>query len=234
LILKLLGSEGVRAAAGEVGFQHIERFSLPLSIVALVLTLGLTLFIGRAVCGYGCPVGSLQELLYDIPIEYKGIKKLILPTKLSFFIRLGMLFMIIGLYLTLGLDLIQVIAPYQLWRIDLAVPGVVIMAFFFFTSPLIYRPFCRLFCPYGAIAALIAKFSMLRLEKTGSCTECNLCNVKCPTGELDHNYGECYLCGRCYYACSLDAVEFNLPWNRLMNDYLARSPLILFKKREKD
>lgn len=123
LILKLFGSEGVRAVAGEVGLQHIARFSLPLTIVALVLTLGLTFIIGRAVCGYGCPVGALQELLCDIPTERIGIRKLILPSRISFFIRLVVLFIIVGLYLALGLDLIQVIAPYQLWRIEIAVPG---------------------------------------------------------------------------------------------------------------
>ncbi len=218
LIPKLLGSEGVRAAAGEVGLEHVARFSIPLTILALILTLGLTFLIGRGVCGYGCPVGALQELLYDIPTERRGIKKLILPPRLSFFIRLGALCMIVLLYLAFDLDLIQVIAPYQLWRIEVVVPGVAVMGAFFLASPFTYRPFCRLFCPYGAIAALIAKFSLLRLEKRDACTECNLCNRECPTGELEHNYGECYLCGRCYHACSIDALKFYLPWEKRVRE----------------
>jgi len=71
LIPKLFGAEGIRAAAGEVGAGHVARYSLTLTMVALVLTLGLTFIIGRAVCGYGCPIGALQELLYDIPTGKK-------------------------------------------------------------------------------------------------------------------------------------------------------------------
>ena len=206
LITRLLGSEGVRAAAGEVGIQHVAKFSWPLTIVALALTLGLTYFIGRAICGYGCPVGALQEILYDVSTGRAS--KLVLPSKFSFFIRLGVFFMIIGLYLLFGLDIIQVIAPYQLWTMEVAVPGIVVMAAFFLASPFIYRPFCRLFCPYGVIAAFIARFSKLKLEKTDSCTGCGMCDISCPTRELDQKYGECYLCGRCFHVCSVSALEF--------------------------
>jgi len=49
LIPKLMGSEGLRAAAGEVGEQHVETYSTPLAVVGLAVTLGLTFVIGRAI-----------------------------------------------------------------------------------------------------------------------------------------------------------------------------------------
>ncbi|NIQ06458.1 MAG: 4Fe-4S binding protein [Candidatus Korarchaeota archaeon] len=89
IIPKLLGSLGVRAIAGEVGEQHIEKYSFSLAVVALVITLGITMVVGRALCGYGCPVGAVQELFYEIPTGKNGEGKLIVPTKLTFFIRIG-------------------------------------------------------------------------------------------------------------------------------------------------
>jgi polyferredoxin len=208
LIPKLFGAEGVRAAAGEVGAGHVERYSLTLTVVALVITLGLTFVIGRAVCGYGCPVGALQELLYDVPTGKKGKNKLIVPTKITFFVRLGVLVLIIGLILAFDLNLINIIAPYQFWRLEIVIPGVFIISTFFVASIFVYRPFCRLFCPYGAVAAPVAKFSRFKLEKGDLCSECGLCDMKCPTGEMSERYGECYLCGRCLRTCNVDAVGF--------------------------
>jgi len=208
LVPKLMGSEGVRAAAGEVGEHHVETYSAPLAAVGLVVTLGLTFVMGRAVCAYGCPVGAVQELVYDVPTGSKGRGKLILPTKKAYFIRLAGLIMIVGLYLGFGLDLIQVIAPYQLWTMGVTFPGLLIMATFFVASLFVYRPFCRLFCPYGAIASLVARFSRFKIEKGNSCTGCGLCEQKCPTEEIDEKYGECYLCGRCFHACSTNAIQF--------------------------
>ena len=208
LISKLMGSEGVRAVTGEVGVKHITTYSLPLTLVALALTLGLTFVIGRAVCGYGCPVGAVQELLYDVPTGKKGGHKLILPTKLTFVIRLLVLTVIVSLYFTFGFDIIQIIAPYQLWRLEIVIPGLFIVIAFYVASPFVYRPFCRLFCPYGVISSLVAKFSKFKLEKSNSCVECGLCDAKCPTGEISEKYGECYLCGRCFRTCNVDAIDF--------------------------
>lgn len=208
LIPKLFGAEGVRAVAGEVGAGHVARYSFTLTVVALALTLGLTFIIGRAVCGYGCPVGALQELLYEVPTGKKGRNKVIVPTKITFWIRLGVLGLMITLILAFNLDLLNIIAPYQFWRLEIVIPGVFIISAFFIASIFVYRPFCRLFCPYGAIAAPVAKFSRFKLGKGELCTECRLCDMKCPTGEISERYGECYLCGRCLRICNADAVRF--------------------------
>jgi len=208
LIPKLFGAEGIRAAAREVGAGHVARYSLTLTVGALVLTLGLTFVVGRAICGYGCPVGALQELLYDVPTGKKGKNKLIIPTKITFWLRLGVLGLIIGLILAFNIDLINIVAPYQLWRLEIVIPGAFIINAFFIASIFVYRPFCRLFCPYGAVAAPVAKFSRFKLEKGDLCTECRLCDMKCPTGEISESYGECYLCGRCLRICNVDALGF--------------------------
>ena len=205
LFSKLLGSEGVRASAGEVGWRHIQRHSVTLAIAGLILTLGLTFILGRALCGYGCPVGVFQELLHSIRSRVKKMPGLIIPTKWSYWIR----WIIIGitgiLILFFGFDLIQIVAPYQLWQLEIAMPGIFVMTAFFATSIFFYRPFCRLLCPFGAFASLAARFSLWGLSREDECKSCELCRMECNVDDCQ-KYGECYLCGRCVRACGEEAL----------------------------
>ena len=202
-LMPKLGSNGVMAETGDVGSGIVAMYTFPLALLTLILTLGLTLVVGRAVCSYGCPVGVVQELLYEVPTGRNGKNKLILPTKISVFIRLGVLGLIVVLFLAFGRGLIQITAlsPF-------VIPVAFIIGVCIVASILVYRPFCRLFCPYGALAALVAKFSKVKSKKGDSCMECGLCDMKCPTGELSEKYGECYLCGRCVRTCNVDGVKF--------------------------
>ncbi len=202
-LMPKLGSNGVMAETGDVGSGIVTAYSFPLALLALIVTLGLTFFVGRALCSYGCPVGVVQELLYEAPTGKNGGNKLTLPTKISYFIRLGVLGLIVVLVLVFGLGLIQIAALSPL-----VIPVAFIIGVCIIASIFVYRPFCRLFCPYGALAALVAKFSKVKPGKGDSCTECGLCDMNCPTGELNEKYGECYLCGRCVRTCNVDAVKF--------------------------
>jgi len=203
-LMPKLGSNGVMAETGDFGSGIVATYTFPLALLALVVTLGFTFIVGRAICSYGCPVGVVQELLYEVPTGKNGKNKLIVPTKISYFIRLGVLGLIVVLFFAFGLGLIQIAAlsPF-------VIPVSFIIGTCIMVSIFVYRPFCRLFCPYGALAALVAKFSKVKPGKGDSCTECGLCDMKCPTGELNEKYGECYLCGRCVRTCNVDAVKFS-------------------------
>ncbi|MFX1521272.1 MAG: 4Fe-4S binding protein [Promethearchaeota archaeon] len=202
-LMPKLGSNGVMAETGPAGSVFVATYTFPLALLAFIITLGLTFVVGRAICSYGCPVGVVQELLYEVPTGKNGKNKLILPAKISYFIRLGALVLIVVLFLAVGLGLIQMTAlsPF-------VIPVAFIIGACIMASIFVYRPFCRVFCPYGALAALVAKFSKIIPEKGDFCTECGLCDMKCPTGELNESYGECYLCGRCVRTCNVDAVKF--------------------------
>ncbi|KXB06364.1 hypothetical protein AKJ51_03840 [candidate division MSBL1 archaeon SCGC-AAA382A20] len=208
LVTKLVGSEGVRATAGEVGWGHFTRFSFPLAVAGLISTLGLTFFTGRSLCAYGCPVGVFQELLYRVREYHKKARKILLPTKLTFGVRLAILGVTVGLILAFAFDLVQIVAPYQLWRLEIVIPGILIMVGFFVASLFSYRPFCRIFCPFGAIASLVAKFSIWSMSKDETCNDCGLCEKECPIEDCE-KYGECYLCGRCVQICNRDSISIS-------------------------
>ena len=62
------------------------------------------------------------------------------------------------------------------------------------------RPFCRLFCPLGALLALFSKFSLLQLENVRGCGGCRSCEDTCPVDldvERDYASEECVKCLEC-------------------------------------
>lgn len=67
------------------------------------------------------------------------------------------------------------------------------------------RPFCRTFCPLGAIYSLTNRLSWSRIEADESkCTQCGACAKACPMDlELPGQVGnaDCIQCGDCIRAC---------------------------------
>lgn len=86
-----------------------------------------------------------------------------------------------------------------------------ILAFFIVLMVLSSRPFCRTFCPLGAIYALAGRVSVSRIEVDKDlCVACGLCDKVCPV-ELDvmkeAGGAECIACGDCIAACPKGAVR---------------------------
>jgi polyferredoxin len=73
------------------------------------------------------------------------------------------------------------------------------------------RPFCRMFCPLGAIYAFTAPAALTRLQiNADACTRCGDCNHACPM-ELNviKEIGgmECIACGDCKKACPQHGIH---------------------------
>jgi len=78
-------------------------------------------------------------------------------------------------------------------------------------SILIYRPFCRVLCPLGAIYALLNKIAFLKMrcdkEKCTSCGNCaTVCKIKLEPAKKP-NSPECIRCGDCKAACEVKALK---------------------------
>jgi polyferredoxin len=79
----------------------------------------------------------------------------------------------------------------------------------------LYSPrfWCRYLCPSGAVFALISLRSCLRRQVSDKCTECGLCQKKCPMGAIGHDpvlsdHSECIVCQTCARICPEGAVSF--------------------------
>jgi len=193
---------------------------LPMIIILTILLLTVFLF-GRILCGFACPVGALQELISKIKFKsnikkQKNIKyKIDISLKTATIIRWIFFGIVTVLAIFWSFSLLQIINPFagfNLFTNPLAplflIPGItlilVVIASFF-----MYRPWCRLFCPFGALASLVGRFTQYKYIRTEDCNECGLCEKICPThqAERDSKKRECYYCNRCVTVCPQDAIK---------------------------
>ncbi len=180
-----------------------EQQALPVPIVAVIVLLGifwvLTLVAGRVFCGHICPIGTTQEIVYLIPV-----KKIILGHKQKTMTFRGVFFVIFILAAVIfSLGLVQLFGIHEFFHLNVTSPMFFVFVVLLLVAVFVYRPFCRLFCPFGALLSFAARWSMFKFKNTDRCIDCLKCIRACPTQEAGAaaKKDECYMCGRCIGAC---------------------------------
>lgn len=207
---------------------------LPFYILGIMLLFGVTL--GRTVCGFLCPFGLIQELLYKIPgpklkknkvtrilselkycilvifvlilpVIYKITLKFPVPAFCKYICPAGTLEGGIPLVL-LDENLGSLIGALFTWKTG--VLSVIVVS-----SVFIYRSFCRFLCPLGAIYSLFAPVALLGVKVDDNvCTNCGLCVKTCKMDIKKVGDKECIQCGECINKCGLDAILWKPPFGR--------------------
>lgn len=203
-------------------------FKLPYYVMGLLLFFGALL--GRVVCGFLCPFGLLEDLLYKIPFfkkvrTFKGDRVLrylkyviliVMVIVLPIMIKLTPFFCkyvcpsgtISGILLALAdKALFKQMGRIFTWK-------VIVLATIVIISLMIYRPFCKYLCPLGAIYGVCNKFSLVKLNLDSTkCTECGSCRNSCLMGVdpvKNSNSMECIRCGLCVDKCPSDALKLGI------------------------
>lgn len=210
---------------------------IPYYVMALVG--GFALMVGNLFCGWMCPFGLLQDLLYRIKT-----KKIVMPQYLKY-TKYVILVGLVGVipYITgspwfcklCPQGTLQAGLPWILWNPAdpfLGLPmfenmvgtlfyiKIAILISFIISFVLIKRPFCRLFCPLGAITGLFNGLSVMQIKVEDGCTNCGLCRKVCPVDiqiNDDPSSAECVRCMRCL-ACS----EVKLTWALNKETFISR------------
>jgi len=210
---------------------NAREYRISMYVVGLLVIFGT--FLGRFVCGFLCPFGLVQDLLFKIPFV-KKIRRL--PGEkglrclrflfLSVFVILLPMFIIdiTGLgepwfckwicpvgTLEGGIPLVLLNSAMReatgfifRWKITILVITLL-------SSIIIYRPFCRYVCPLGAIYGIFNKISFYRFTiDSEKCTKCKACQKICrldiPVYEKP-NSADCIRCGDCKAACPHGAIK---------------------------
>lgn len=203
------------------------EFQFSFYVVGFLLAVGV--LFGRAICGFICPFGLIQELLHKLPFPkwkiWKGfryVKYFILiifvgilpiaytnymeigkPAFCQFICPAGMIEGALPLLITNG-QLRQAIG--SLFFLKLTILVITILA-----CMAIYRFFCKTMCPLGAIYGLLNKISMYHLEvDKNKCVGCGQCADVCKM-DVDPvkqpNSAECIRCGECAANCPSQAIK---------------------------
>ena len=182
-----------------VGLVSIVTQSQTLApgIIGILAGIGLVFVVGRTFCGHLCPVGSVQELAWNVPGRKIDIKK----TRYLEGLRLG-LFAATVIGALYYINLMEYTGIYEFFSLTLSI-GFVVFLLFLGLSVVLYRPVCRGICPFGLLFSIPAHISLYRLRRTGACISCRKCEKACPAhvAGRDSSKRECYLCARCTAAC---------------------------------
>ena len=196
------------------GLQPKYHFALGIFLIFAVLSV-----IGpKFFCSWGCPLGALQETVFNLPMLKK--KRIQTPFLPSLIVR-GILFVafLAGFFLLEGgrsifrhINYFRVFTPA-----DLAPTALYTLPLLLVLSFLMFRPFCHWICPFGFVSWFLEKISLSRITVDKSkCIHCNLCAKVCPTkalgGILDGKgrlaQADCWSCGKCIAECPERAVIF--------------------------
>ncbi len=136
----------------------IQNGTNPLLYVPTIAMLAVAVimpFFGKShhYCQWICPYGSLQELVWRIPLPKIAVPQRIY--KVMRMTRLGLLMLLlIALWAGFGAQLLDY-EPFSAFRPDQALPAVLILAALFTVLGIfVPRPWCRALCPLGSLLDL--------------------------------------------------------------------------------
>jgi polyferredoxin len=200
---------------------------IPVVLSFIIFTV-LSLLGSRLLCSWGCPLGALQESLYNIPILRGSKKRCRFTFSASIAVRITfyMIFFLLlfgilninqggpGSILYHHFNLFKIFEPYDLARFT-----ILLIPVFLIACLLVFRPFCHAICPFGLWAWILEKASLYKVRKLNpnACVECKVCEEACPTDAIKAlNEGkkkffkpDCWSCGNCITACPESILKFS-------------------------
>lgn len=204
------------------------------------------LILARTICGFLCPMGLGQDLLYHIkspkvkksrytrilayfkyvllavlviaiPIIYQGV-----PAFCKYVCPAGTFGGAIGLLANPNNDSFYDMLGYLFsWKFALLIVFIVASIF-------IYRFFCRFFCPLGAILGFFNKIALIgvKLDKN-KCIDCGACLQECKMDIKHVGDHECINCGKCIPVCPTKAISWK-------GGKIILEPTALFKPQKEE
>ena len=198
-------------------------------VVGLLLLFGLLL--GRVICGFLCPFGLIQELIYKLPTKklkknrltrrlswlkygilavfaigipaWFALRRVPLPGFCKFICPAGTLEGAVLLLLHPANDALRVLTgPLFAWKLSV-LAGILCACVF------LYRAFCRFLCPLGALYSLMSRLALLGVRvDPARCTDCGACVRVCKLDIRAVGDRECVHCGDCIGVCPTGAISF--------------------------
>jgi polyferredoxin len=193
-------------------------------VVSLAMFSLLSIWGAKLVCSWGCQLGALQEVLFNIPI-FKKKYKFQVPFGISLAVRVVVFVAFLVLLFRGGerfkdFVLYHHVNYFKIFRFgELAKVAFYSLPIMIIASVFVFRPFCQFVCPFGLWAWLLQNLAInkIRIDQS-KCTECKKCVRSCPTKAMGNIYSskrrfflaDCWSCGKCVEECPTNAVGYGL------------------------
>ena len=221
-------------ALGACPIGSMQALSTNPKLTVSLYVYGFIVFIGvltgRFVCGFLCPFGLVQELLFKIPlVKFRERKVFRMLNKLKYAV---LIVLVIGIptVLTLGggvgfpafcqwlcpAGTLEAGIPLVLFNSHIRdAAGVLfvwkaaVLLLLILVSTKLFRPFCRFLCPLGAFYSLFNRISVIHIHTDKkTCKGCNECLCCCPMSAGGTDSTECIRCGKCVKNCPDKAMSW--------------------------
>jgi len=193
------------------------------------------LILGRMICGFFCPVGLGQELLFKIKTPKIGKSRY---TRLLSYLKYALLVVLVvavpviyALQGTAAPGFCKYICPAGTFEgglglilnpanqagsrnlLDMLGPiftwKFAVLVVIIVLSVFMYRPFCRFICPLGAIYGFFNPIALMGVKlEDNKCTDCGLCITHCKMDVKHVGDHECINCGECISVCPAKAISW--------------------------
>ena len=180
-------------------------------------------WVARFWCGWGCPFGTMQELVMWIrrrgdvvslpPVGWTSLVVLAGAVIVAW-VAADTLFCKVCPAGSLFAAIPHRFASPEFsfgtfFYVHLATLAIALVAFY-----LIGRVWCRYFCPLGGTLGVFNRVSFLKIKvDRNKCTDCKKCLEVCPTRiqapEDIENSNSCIRCGKCIEACPEKAIRIS-------------------------
>ncbi len=211
--------------------------SLYANLAWALVTIAITLVVGRFFCGFVCPVGAISQFIgwlarrgQDAPVKVEAnrhrpwqsfkyyLLAFLLALALTGSVQTGLIDPLPLLHRSVNLTLapiadmgLRVLSDVPRFYASAWLLGVVLLAVLGLNLVL-PRFFCRFLCPLGALFGLLSRFTPWRIGKTEDrCGDCRLCEEYCEGACRPHGKiitGECVLCFNCLDRCPASRITF--------------------------
>ena len=200
---------------GAVGACPLGSFQ-----TGVMLLLGVVF--GRVICGFLCPFGLVQELLYKLPTKKAGKSQWTRRLSLLKYVILVLFVIVIPLtyavpgfckyicpvgtlegglfFVTVDSQIRALAGKLFLWKTG-------VLAVILISSVFLFRSFCRFLCPLGAFYSLFHKTAIMNIQvDQEKCTGCSICVTTCKLDVKRVGDRECVQCGACIGKCPTCAL----------------------------
>lgn len=231
-----LGACPIGSLQATLGSRH---YKFAFYVLGWLLLFGASM--GRFICGWLCPFGLVQDLIWRVPV-FKRWRKAHKTLPGEKFLRSLRYFVLGILCILLPLVAVDVVGQGKPWFCAYVCPAgtlgagiplvslnaalretvgflftwkMLILGLVLFACLLLWRPFCRYVCPLGAVYGLFNQTALVRFRvETTRCTACGACKAACPldiTVWKTPNSADCVRCGACKKACPHQAIDWANP-----------------------